>query len=156
MTQIERRSMQLHQAEGKITVTIPFNSLSEDLGGFRERIDPQAFTRTLGDTGADVMAFWNHDSGKPLARRSNGTLDLAADSTALTARIQGDQASWSEDARASVAAGTVKGASFGFMTQSDRWDRISGEWRRTLLDVDLVEVSPTPAPAYPASAATAN
>lgn len=155
MKHIERRSMQLHQADGKITVSIPFNSLSEELMGFREQIAPTAFSRTLND-GTEVLAFWNHDSGKPLARRSNGSLELAADGTALTATIQGDQASWSEDARASVAAGTVKGASFGFITQSDRWDRINGEWRRTLLDVDLVEVSPTPAPAYPATTATAN
>src|ERR1041385_1760778 len=103
MKEIERRSMQVHQADGKITVTIPFNSLSADLGGFREKVDPRAFNRTIGDSGADVMAYWNHDTGKPLGRRSNGTLDLVADSAALTARIQGDQASWSEDARASVA-----------------------------------------------------
>lgn len=150
---IERRSIQPHQAEGKIRVTIPFNSLSEEMMGFREQIAPGAFNRTMSD-GAEVLVFWNHNSDMPLARRSNGTLDLAADAGALVANIAPDTTTWAEDARASVAAGTVKGASFGFITQSDKWDRINGEWRRTLLDVDLIEISPTPSPAYPASSAT--
>jgi hypothetical protein len=35
---IERRSLQAHADAAKIRLTIPFNSWSEDLGGFRERI----------------------------------------------------------------------------------------------------------------------
>lgn len=151
---IERRSISLQGQDAQLTARIPFNSLSEDLMGFREKIHPDAFKRTLSDQSAEVLALWNHDSGKPLARRSNGTLQLAADATGLTARITPDDTTWSEDAKRSIAGGTVSGSSFGFQTKEDRWDRISGHWQRTLLDVDLIEISPTPAPAYTASTAT--
>ena len=152
---IERRSsVQAQQDAGKIRLTIPYESWSEDLGGFRERILPTAFGRSIGGAD-DVLAFWSHDPSKPLARRSNGTLTLSSDRTALTAVIEPDAASWSEDAVHSVASGTVSGASFAFEAVEDRWYRQSGEWRRDLVDVTLIEVSPVVAPAYPASTATA-
>ena len=51
-----------------------FNSLSEDLGGFREVIRRGAFTHTIAQ-GADVRFLINHD-GMPLARTKSGTLRL--------------------------------------------------------------------------------
>lgn len=154
MKPIERRSLQSQTDAGNLRLSIPFNSWSEDLGGFRERIAPGAFDRTVKDGGAEVLGLWNHNTDMPLARRSNGSLELAADQAALSARITGDQTSWAEDARQSIAAGTVKGGSFAFITHEDNWERGRGEWKRTLLDVELIEVSPTPAPAYPGSTAT--
>ena len=152
---IERRSFTQSQAQPDgLTIVLPFNSLSQDLGGFREKIHPDAFKRSLSSE-ADILALWSHDTSKPLARRSNGTLSLVADGATLTAKIQGDQTSWSEDARASIGAGTTRGASFGFITRSDSFTRSAGEWTRTLLDVDLLEVSPTPIPAYPQTTAMA-
>ena len=146
---IERRSMQPEIEGRKIRLRIPYNSASSDMG-FREVIAPGAFKRTLSDPDAEVMAFWNHDSSMPLGRRSEGTLDLEDDPDGLWAEISEDETSWSEDARAAIRSRSVKGASFGFLVapDGDTWDRCGGEWVRTLRDCDLIEVSPTPVPAY--------
>jgi len=165
---IERRSIQV-RSEGRtpserIRMVIPYNSLSEDLGGFREQIAPGAFSRTLAE-GKDVLALWNHNPDMPLGRRSNGTLELNdrglfgdeeddEEENWLEALLNPDDTSWNEDARKSIRGGSVKGASFAFVTRSDTWERTGGEWKRTLDDVDLIEVSPTPAPAYAESKAS--
>ena len=146
---IEKRSM-VPQVEGKkIRLRIPYNSVSSDLG-FREVIAPGAFARTLDDPDADVLGFWNHNSDMPLGRRSAGTLDLDDDDDGLWAELIEDESSWSQDARAAISSGNVRGASFGFVVApgGDSWDRSGGEWMRTLTDCDLLEVSPTPLPAY--------
>jgi len=151
---IERRSLQ--QAEQKpdgLTITLPFNSRSQDLGGFVEVISPTAFTRTLADQATEVLALWSHRVDMPLARRSTGSLTLSADGVQLTAHIKPDQTTWSADAAASIAAGTTRGGSFGFVTKSDSWERRSGQWFRVLNDVDLLEISPVALPAYPQSSA---
>jgi uncharacterized protein len=153
---IEKRSIAL-ESSGDPSITgyaIRFDSLSLDLGGFRERIAPGAFKRSLADSGNDVMAFWNHNPDMPLARRSAGTLTLLEDQTGVQVEIKPDDTTHGMDAWKSVRSGNVKGMSFAFRAVKDAWARVNGEWVRTLLDADLVEVSPTPAPAYPETTAT--
>ena len=150
---LEKRSLS-PQVEGKkIRLHIPYNSTSTDMG-FREVIAPGAFRRTLSDPEAEVLCFWNHDSNLVLGRRSVGTLDLEDDPEGLWAEVEEDRTTWSQDARAAVRSRNVKGASFAFMVIDDDWDRQSGEWVRTLRDVDLLEVSPTALPAYDESQAS--
>ena len=59
---------------------VVFGQLSEDLGGFQERILPGAFDTVLGN---DVRAFFNHDPNFILGRSSAGTLKLAVDKKGL-------------------------------------------------------------------------
>src|SRR5437016_4714427 len=46
-----------------------------DLGWFKERIAPGAFTRTLRE-GGPVYALWNHDPNYIIASTKNGSLRL--------------------------------------------------------------------------------
>ena len=62
-----------------------FNNVSPDLGGFRERIKPGAFTDSLAND--DIRALFNHDPNWLLGRSSAGTLRLSLDSVGLRYEI---------------------------------------------------------------------
>src|ERR1700727_2077997 len=52
-----------------------FDSLSQDLGGFREKIDKKAFDRCV--KGCDVRGLKNHDTNRLLGRTGAGTMRLS-------------------------------------------------------------------------------
>lgn len=124
-----------------------YDQLSEDLGGFRERIAAGAFTRTLKD--ADVRALINHDANLILGRNRAGTLRLAEDDVGLAVEIDPPDTQYARDLMHSIDRRDITGMSFGFYTVDDRWAKVDGEWVRTLLDVELFDVSPVAFPAYP-------
>jgi uncharacterized protein len=132
---------------------IPFNSDSEDLGGFIERIDPVAFNQTLS-RGSNVYAFWAHDESRVLASTGAKTLTLTPDSIGL--RFTAELRSGSADEFEAIARGDVVGVSFGFITRKDEWDLTVDPAIRTLKEVQLLEVSPGVAfPAYPGAQSAA-
>lgn len=125
-----------------------FNELSEDLGGFIERIKPGAFAKTLQE--ADVRALWNHDPNYVLGRTKPGTLRLAEDQTGLAIEIDPPmEAQWARDLMVSMIRGDVDQMSFGFRTIRDEWVTAGEQIVRTLLEVQLYDVSPVTFPAYP-------
>lgn len=126
-----------------------FDSLSVDFGGWKERIAPGAFARALRE-GQDVVALFAHDDREVLGRRSAGTLEVREDPQGLAFEI--DPPMDLEHARkvmTLIQRGDLTGASFAFSTKRDQWSRVDGAWVRTLLDVDLFDVSPVTFPAYP-------
>jgi HK97 family phage prohead protease len=128
-----------------------YNSFSENLGKFRERIAPGAFADALTG-GADVRALWNHDTSKPLGRTKAGTLQLSEDALGLHVEIDPPDTSWGRDAVEAIKRGDVDGMSFAFQVREDEWSKDSQGGRvRTLLKVGLIEVSPVTFPAYPAT-----
>lgn len=125
-----------------------FDQISEDLGGFRERIAPGAFAKTI--QGADIRALWNHDANIVLGRNKSGTLRLSEDSAGLAYEVDAPDTQLVRDmVLAPIARGDVNQCSFGFFTVSDKWAKVDGEWVRTLLEVELFDVSPVTYPAYP-------
>ena len=63
-----------------------FMVLSQDLGGFRERIFPGAFRRSLS-SGQEIVALNQHLWWQPAGRRSENTLKLFEDTHGLRSEI---------------------------------------------------------------------
>jgi len=131
-----------------------FNSLSEDLGGFREQIAPGAFATALG-AGADVIACMHHDPRLPLGRSSEGTLKILEDNRGLYVEIDPPDTSVGRDAITNVQRRDIKGMSFKFSKAKDAWARNGTELVRTLLNIGrLHDVTLTTTPAYEATSAS--
>ncbi len=125
-----------------------FNKLSEDLGGFREKIKRGAFTDTVKED--DVRMLWNHDSNFVLGRSSAGTLKLEENSKGLKVTNKPPNTQWARDLMVSIGRGDVSQMSFGFRTLKDEWDEEDeDDVVRTLVKVKLLDVSPVSYPAYP-------
>jgi uncharacterized protein len=121
-----------------------FGSWSADLGGFVEQIAPGAFATA---SRSDVRCLFNHNSDLILGRTSAGTLRLWQDSLGLAVDILPPSTAVARHVVEAVRRRDVTGMSFGFIVVADRVE--SGDpIRRTLLEVDLIEVSPCPFPAY--------
>jgi len=125
-----------------------FDSDSLDLGGFVERIKEGAFARTLKE-GADVRALVDHDASKIIGRNKAGTLELKEDKHGLHVRIKPPDTTSGRDIVTSIRRGDVDGMSFGFVANEYRWKDDVTPVVRTLLDVDLFDVSVVTYPAYP-------
>ncbi|MGW1440291.1 HK97 family phage prohead protease [Streptomyces griseus] len=124
-----------------------FNTLSRNLGGFVERIDPGFFAKSEGDGWPEVMARYNHDDNRLLGTTDAGTLRLVVDGTGLD--YEADVPASREDVMELVRRGDVRRSSFAFRTFEDDWAATpEGFPLRTLLSGALVDVAPVNAPAY--------
>jgi HK97 family phage prohead protease len=131
---------------------VAFNSLSLDLGGFREIIKPEAVDRTLRE-GLDVRALVDHDSGKIIGRIKAGTLSLQRSRRGLEVVIDPPNTSYARDLIESVERGDISGMSFGFRVApgGEEWRQEDGEHVRYVTDMTISEVSVVGFPAYPAT-----
>jgi len=127
-----------------------YNVLSNDLGGFREKIAPGAFDLSLSSPDSDVRCLVNHDPSLILGRSRSGTLKVWADSTGLQFRCQLDNTnSAHQSAFASIKRGDLSECSFAFTVPDggDSWDNAT-PLTRTLRRVDLMDDSAVTYPAY--------
>jgi uncharacterized protein len=127
-----------------------FGSLSNDLGGFKERIQPGAFRNTI-ESNQDVRALVDHDASKILGRTSSGTLRLMEDSRGLRFELDlPEGVSYAADLRALVARGDIRGMSFGFKVPpgGHSFSREGGQTVRDLNNIDCREITFTSVPAY--------
>lgn len=122
-----------------------FNVYSKDLGGFKERIKPGAFKKTIKEN--DIRALFNHDPNHVLGRTKNDTLELIENNKGLRFRVNLPDTSFANDLRTLIDRGDISQCSFGFQTIKDAW---SDDYKkRELLEVKLFDVSPVTYPAYP-------
>ena len=122
-----------------------FNSWSEDLGGFREQIEPGAFRRSLRSRN-NVLLLVNHDSGRVLASTRAGTMRLTEDEIGLRVEASLPNTTDGRDMAELLKRGDLSKMSFGFSVQKDTWNQDMTE--RTLKSVRLFETSIVAMPAY--------
>ena len=134
-------------------IAVPWDSLSENLPGFRERFTRGALSETLAGS-HDVLLLWSHNRSMPLASRASNTLQIRDDPAGLAFDASLNSTSWARDAHAAIAAGTVRTCSFLFDVPAggDTWVKENGTLVRTVHRARLFEISPTCMAAYPATA----
>jgi len=127
-----------------------FNSWSDHLGFFREKIKKGAFKKALKKS--DCRALINHDSSRILGRQSAGTLRLKEDDSGLFMSVDLPDTQYANDLKVSVERGDITQQSFQFEVEKDAWveDHKTGAAERTILEIrELFDVSPVTFPAYP-------
>jgi hypothetical protein len=129
---------------------LKFNKLSQNLGGFVERILPGALNKTLAD-GGDVLARFQHEDNFLLGRTSAGTLRLSVDEVGLMYEVDLPDTSYARDLAALAARGDVRNSSFAFWVppEGDSWSLTDqGFPLRSLAEIGLADVAPVVSPAY--------
>ena len=130
-----------------------FNRLSQNLGGFVERVAPATFRSTLNQS--DVRALFNHEPDHLLGRSTTGTLRLSEDEQGLRYEIDLPATTLGRDVAELLRRGDISGSSFGFRTISDEWSETDdGYPLRTLTEVALRDVGPVTFPAYSSTEAS--
>lgn len=122
-----------------------FNSKTVIGECFTEIIDPAAFNNTLSD---DVRALVDHDTGRVIGRTKSKTLRLSVDNFGLKCEIDVPDTTDGNDLWTLVERGDISGMSFGFCVTKQEWDDTGEQMVRTILEVELFEVSACAFPAY--------
>lgn len=133
-----------------------FYMLSEDLGGWREKVLPGAFDEVLED---DVRALFNHDPSLILGRTVSGTLRVSQDASGLGYEIDPPETSYATDLMVSLERGDVDQSSFQFIVGEESWINPTPEQPYPVRCIhkfrNLFDVSPVTFPAYVATSAQA-
>lgn len=128
---------------------VVFNQLSQNLGWFREQIDPRAFD---GCDMSDCVALKNHD-GNILLGRTPETLTLTVTPDGLDFVAYPPDTQAARDAVAEIEAKMIRGCSFQFSVApgGSDWDtdpETGGEIRTVKRIAKLYDVGPVTFPAY--------
>lgn len=124
-----------------------FDRMSQNLGGFVERIAPGFFNKSRGDGWPGVIARYNHDDNMLLGTIGGGTLRLNLDDIGLLYEVDVPQAR--SDVYELVQRGDVRQSSFAFVAFEDEWTTSDqGFPLRTLVSGRLMDVAPVNTPAY--------
>ena len=155
--QVRTDGVEEEEQNGEMTIkghASVFNSLSEDLGGFREMVKPGAFRKALyelEDGEDDIRALAHHDTKQVLGRTANDTLQIQEDEVGLAVRIELPDTTVGRDTRESIKRGDLDKMSIGFNVREggETWDfPDNGPAIRTLTDIELFEVSVVAFPAF--------
>ena len=136
-------------------LAIPYNRLSLDLGGFRERILPGSFDKILNRQRGrgEILSYYNHNSDMLLGRESAGTLEITADDRGISYMVEPPDTTAGRDVLALVRARLLKGSSFAFTVSQKGGERFTndenGKAIREIVEASgLYELGPVNVPAY--------
>lgn len=129
-----------------------FNSLSKDLGGFREIILPEAVDGVLEQS--DVLSLLDHNKAKGvLARSTNGrgSLKLTVDNKGVKYSFEAPRFDLGDEVLEGVRRGDIRTSSFAFkVSDGQKWEKRSdGSFVRTITKFDrILDISPVYQEAY--------
>lgn len=125
-----------------------FNTRSQYMG-FYEEVAKGAFDKTLAD-GHNIYAMYNHNSDMILGSTRSGSLKLNTDNIGLHFELRiNPNISYASDIAELVKSGDLEGCSFGFWVTDDEWTRTEDKIDlRIIKELELIEVTITPFPAY--------
>jgi HK97 family phage prohead protease len=144
-----------------------WNALADLGSDLLERLVRGCFGKSM--TSGQVACLFSHNSGSVLCSQRSNSLDLEEDSTGLRFEARLNDTHAADDCYENVQRGEINGMSFGFVCKRDRWDTIDMDpddddnenysrrtvQCRTVLEAELLEISPTYWPAYEATSVTA-
>lgn len=140
---------------------IVFNSLSNDLGGFREIIEPTAIDDELIKN-SDIVCLKNHNIKEGILARSyhgRGSLKLEIDEHGLHYSFDAPHTQFGDEVLEMVKRGDIAKCSFAFVCGEDVWnkDEKTGEYIRHVKKIkNLYDVSLVYHPAYEETEAIAD
>jgi HK97 family phage prohead protease len=141
-------------------LAIPYNRLSVDLGGFRERILPGAFDKILSRQRGkgEIVSYFNHDQNWLLGRESAGTLEITVDDRGISYVVEPPDTQAGRDVLALVRSRNLRGSSFSFTVAQRVGERFTtdenGRAIREVVEASgLYEMGPVVTPAYPSTTA---
>lgn len=131
---------------------IVFNSLSNDLGGFREIIEPTAIDDELIKN-SDILCLMNHDIKRGVLARSyqgRGSLKLDIDEHGLHYSFEAPKTALGDEILEGIRRGDISKCSFAFVCGEDNWTKDeNGEYIRRVKKIkNLYDVSLVYHPAY--------
>lgn len=156
---LEHAELRLHEGEDGPRLegyAAVFNSLSQDLGGFKEVFRPGAFDDAL--EASDVRSLANHNPNKLLGRQGNGTLRLTVDDRGLRYSVDLPDTPTAAEIRTLVERRDITGSSLSFSVAEDG-DSFESRANGLVRFVDSVarigDVGPVTFPAYEATEVSA-
>ena len=139
---------------------IRFMEESVDLGGFIERIHPEAISIDQ-IRNSDIFAFFNHDDDLVLGRTGAGTLKLDLREDGLYYEINVPNTVAGNELLEHIKRGEMYGTSFAFSLPSDGTGEVwskgeDGNIYRDITNIEILyEISPVFSPAYPTTTISA-
>jgi HK97 family phage prohead protease len=133
---------------------VPYNSLSCDMGGFREIYEAGCFNQSLKAGEDDPAVVYAHNVDQILGRVSAGTARFWETAEGLRYSVDVPDTQPGRDAMTLIGRGDIRGSSAAFYILRHRWETRNGARVRVVEQAQLVEGSPYPFPAYTSSTAT--
>lgn len=138
---------------------IVFNSDSNDLGGFIERINPDSLSGVVEKS--DVLCLLNHNEDRGVLARSNkgeGSLTLEIDEIGLKYSFEAPNTALGDELLEGIRRGDISTSSFAFTVEKDSWSKLEdGTYLRTINSInELFDVSPVYRAAYDATSVKAD
>lgn len=157
----ELRSIEIRTVEDsrKIEgVSIVFNALSNDLGGFREMILPEAIEGVIEQS--DIFFLYNHTTDRGFLARSrngNGSLKTEVREDGVYFEFDAPKSALGDEVLEYLRRGDVNQCSFAFAVEADKWEKqTDGMYIRTITKFKkLYDMSLVDNPAYSQTSACA-